>query len=144
MHKRWSKALTSLCFASILFTGCGYYQTGDDQGSVLGNRENKQLVTLQENRNSNTVKNRDQVHSEGMNDQRQTNLDNDITAEVRGWGAPNYYRYSRVNEPNTNIWGMQGGPAVPEWTPEGQRYKVKKAAPYMERERERIQPMGSR
>ena len=74
----------------------------------------------------------------------QSNLDKDVTEEVRGWGSSDYYRYSRVNEPNSNIWGRQRGPVVPEWTPEGQLYRVKKAAPYMERGRERVQPLGSR
>ncbi|RXT15301.1 hypothetical protein [Ammoniphilus sp. CFH 90114] len=75
------------------------------------------------------------------------NLSEDITDEVRGWGNPHYARYQRNNEPNTNIWGPQRGAIVPEWTPEGQVYKIKKSAPYMERKQTREDnriPMGSR
>lgn len=61
------------------------------------------------------------------------NSNRDVTNEARGWGNPNYMRYSRVHQPNSNIWGGMRGPAVPEWTPEGRTYKIKKAAPYMER-----------
>ncbi|MEW9667837.1 hypothetical protein [Ammoniphilus sp. 3BR4] len=153
MHKKWYKALASICFASFLFSGCGYYQTGDDQGKALGNRNNNQSTNVQGKKNGNAVPYGQVYRGETTNNQRrgnqgqtlaQINSDKDVTDEVRGWGSPNYYRYSRVNEPNSNIWGMEKGPVVPEFTPEGRRYQVKKAAPYMEPGRERVQPLGSR
>jgi len=76
---------------------------------------------------------------------RTTNNSNrDVTDEARGWGNPNYMRYSRVNQPNSNIWGRNRGAAVPEWTPEGRVYQIKKAAPYMERDRNQTNTTGSR
>lgn len=182
MQKKWMGTLASLCFASVLFMGCGINQAGMNQnqnfngmsttmnqGGALGSGS-ADFVERNRNEWNKTAGDgwnrapyarpgspsifrgdRAPVSPQGdvlwgnrtnysINDQAgvlntTNNSNRDVTNEARGWGNPNYHRYSQVHEPNSNIWGRMRGPAVPEWTPEGRVYRIKKAAPYMERDK---------
>ncbi|WP_134705058.1 hypothetical protein [Ammoniphilus sp. YIM 78166] len=181
MQKKWMGTLASLCFASFLFTGCGFNQAGTNQNQNLngmsttmnqgGEFGSGSANFVERNRNewTKTAGDRwnrapyarpgspslfrgDRAPASPGGDvlwgnrtsymsgnqagvMRTTNNSNrDVTDEARGWGNPNYHRYSRVHEPNSNIWGPARGPAVPEWTPEGRVYRIKQAAPYLERD----------